>query len=215
MIPNIISTISAITIFSLSGQNIASTSQELSSHEISLEIRQEDRWVNEIFKDNILLNMAYLEGKINSAKDINWDEVRKPFQYEFRLNPNETFAYHGDVLPEYEGKVSKTTNAHFNAADGFKSSGYLFGDGVCHLASLIYWVAKDAGLETYTPTSHDFMPIPEISKEYGVSIYFHPNDKSKGQRQNLYITNNRENDVIFKFQFNGDNLKLSVADENF
>ena len=113
-------------------------------------------------------------------------------------------------MPEYEGKITKTTNAHFNFQEGFKTDGYLYGDGVCHLASLIYWVAKDAGLDAYAPNNHNFAIIPEISKEYGVSIYNHPNNKAKGQRQNLYITNNKEKAVTFKFEYDGVNLKVSV-----
>ncbi|MDP3758144.1 MAG: hypothetical protein Q8Q86_00335, partial [Candidatus Daviesbacteria bacterium] len=53
--------------------------------EMSLENRYGNEFVNNVFKDNILLNMAYLSGKVNSPKDIKWDEIEKPFQYEFKL----------------------------------------------------------------------------------------------------------------------------------
>jgi len=189
----------------LPGDNI------LSSHQISLEKRHAVESINNIFQDNILLNLNYMEGKVLDRDQIDWDEAKKPSTYSFRLNPGETFAFHDDVLPKYEGKVVKTTNAHFNAQEGFKSSGYLYGDGVCHLASLIYWVALDSGLETEAPTNHNFMVIPEVDKKYGVSIYADPFSKADA-RQNLYITNNKENPVLFKFEYMDNNLKLSVVD---
>lgn len=191
--------------------------QPLALHEISLENRQADRYVNEVFKDNILLNLAYLDGRVKKSSDVNWDEVRKPQSFEFTLNPNKTFAFHGDVLPEFEGKglsagrqVAKTTNAHFNFEDGFRTDGLLFGDGVCHLASLINWVAKDAGLEVQAPVNHDFREIPGIPKEFGTSIYYYPGQKSTNAQQNLYITNNLKNPVVFKFHYDGEKLKVEV-----
>ena len=187
----------------------------LSSHEISLEYRYPDKAISDIFKDNILLNLAYMDGRVTKKEDINWEEIRKPFKYEFRLEFGQTFTYHDDTLPEYLGRVVKTTNAHFNASEGFKSSGYLYGDGVCHLASLIYWVAKDAGLDVYVPTNHNFMNIPEIPKEYGVSIFSNPYIKGNDAMQNLYITNNRTTPIIFKLDHFEDKLKVSVIEANF
>jgi len=106
--------------------------------------------------------------------------------------------------------LAATTNAHFNHQEGFKSDGYLMGNGVCHLASLIYWAAKEAGLEAYAPTNHDFALIPEISKEYGVSIYSTPGKSLTSEKQNLYITNNYDHPVIFEFVYNGKNIRLSI-----
>lgn len=182
----------------------------LALHEISLENRHGDRYVNEVFKDNILLNLAYLDGRVKKSSDINWEEVRKPFVYEFTLSPNETFAFHEDVLLQYEIKIKKTTNGHFNAQDGFRFSGLLYGDGVCHLASLINWVAKDAGLEVQVSVNHDFREIPEIPKEFGVSIYYYPGQKSANAQQNLYITNNFKNPVVFKFHYDGEKLRVEI-----
>lgn len=184
----------------------------LSSHEISLENRYEVKSVSDVFKDNILLNLAYMRGII--SKDINWDEIKKPFHYEFRLDPNQTFAFHDDLLDQYKGKVVKTTAAHFNAQEGFKTDGYLFGDGVCHLASLLYWAAKDASLDSYAPTNHDFMTIPEINKIYGVSIYSSPFSKGSNAQQNLYITNNKDKEIAFEFDYNDDKLKVTVIEGN-
>lgn len=183
----------------------------LASRTISLENRYPDKYVNGVFKDNILLNIAYMKGEINKPSEIDWESIKKPFSYKFELKSNETFAFHEDVFSEYKGKVNRTTNAHFNAKDGFKSDGYLTGDGVCHLASLIYWAAKDALLYAKAPTNHDFMPIPEVPKEFGVSIYYYPARSSENAVQNLYITNNSQNAVNFKFDYDGENLAFSIT----
>lgn len=185
--------------------------QVLSSRSISLEKRYSNKFVNDVMKDNILLNIAYMEGKVGKDAAINWQEIEKPFHYSFTLKPNETFAFHDDVLPEYQGKIAKTTNAHFNSQEGFKSDGYLVGDGICHLASIIYWAAKDAGLEVKAPTNHDFMPIPQIPKEFGVAIYDFPGQSYSNQVQNLYITNNKNTAIEFKFDYDGETLTVSVT----
>lgn len=185
----------------------------LSSKSISLENRQPDKWVNDVFKDNILLAMSYLKGDIQNSKDIDWDNVRKPFKYEMVLKSDEIFAFHDDLLPEYKGLVTKTTNSHFNYGDGYKSDGYLMGDGVCHLASIINWPAKEAGLDVLAPTYHDFARINEVPREFGVSIYSNPYTPGSNARQNLYIKNNFENDIIFVFEFDGNILKVSVFED--
>lgn len=185
----------------------------VAEREMNLDNRQSNVWINNVFKDNILLNLAYLR-QIHSGRYVNWEEVKKPFEYEFKLDPNQTFAYHDDVLPKYEVRIVKTSNAHFNALEGFRSSGYLYGDGVCHLASLIYWVALDAGLDAEAPTNHDFRTIPDIPKEYGVSIYSNPYSKGSNTRQNLYITNNKGKPITFKFEYKDNKVKVSVLRNN-
>ncbi|HKC05172.1 MAG TPA: VanW family protein, partial [Patescibacteria group bacterium] len=81
------------------------------------------------------------------------------------------------------------------------------GDGVCHLASLISWAAKDAGLDVYVPARHDFAKINDVPKEYGVSI------NSNKPYGNLYITNNFDKPVTFNFNYDGTNLTVSVSKE--
>ncbi len=208
--------LSSVLIFSLISLNtlggvVPEPKTVLSLRSISLEQRQPDRYINSVFKDNILLNMAYLRGEITSKESINWDEVRKPFSYEFSLEPGQTFAFHDSVLEKYRGSLTKTTSAHFNGEDGFKSDGYLMGDGVCHLASVINYAAKDAGLETFAPSNHNFAAINEVPKEYGVAIYYMPGSSSVSENQNLYITNSFDTNVTFKFNFDGDNLKVEVV----
>jgi hypothetical protein len=183
----------------------------LATREISLEYRYPSPRVSDVFKDNILLNIAYLDGRVSDAEDIDWTKIDQSFKSEFTLKPNETFAYHDAVLPQYEGKVAVTTKAHFNSQDGFKTDGYLYGDGVCHLASLINWAAREAKLEVVSPANHDFANIPEVPKEYGVAIYYNPANKAVGARENLYITNNKDKPVNFVFEYKDGKLTVSVT----
>lgn len=215
MITNTLTNISTAAIVTISAQLVSPLVQGhiLATHQISLDERFSVKSVSDVFKDNILLNLAYMDGKIKDAQ-IKWDELEKPAKFEFSLDPGKTFAFHDDVLDQYKDSLVKTTQAHFNSQEGFKTDGYLFGDGVCHLASIIYWVAKDAGLSADAPTNHDFMAIPEISKEYGVSIYSNPFSKGSNAQQNLYVTNNKSKKITFKFDYDGTNLKVSAIEAN-
>lgn len=187
------------------------TPQDLSSHQISLNNRQPDPYINQVFKHNILLNVAYLEGRVSNASQINSVEIAQPRSYQFTLKPGESFAFHDSVMEKYKGRVVKTGGAHFNGAEGFLHDGYLMGDGVCHLASLFYKVAEDAGLEVEAQANHDFAVIPEISKEESKAVYFDPNNPATSQRQNVYITNNKEFPVTFVIVYDGENLKISAS----
>lgn len=178
----------------------------LATRTISMENRYPDAWVNDVFKDNILYTVAYME---KGAKP-DMEEAKKPFTYAFTLKPEESFAFHDDVLADYKNRVVKTTNAHFNAQEGFRFSGALYGDGVCHLASLIYWVAKDAGIKAIAPTNHDFRTIPDVPREYGVSIYSMPGQLGTNSQQNLYITNTLEKPLTLRFEYDGKNLTLAI-----
>jgi hypothetical protein len=191
--------------------NSGGVSMPMASHTMSLEDRYGNTYVNNVFKDNILLTLGYLRGSVKGVGGISWDEVEKPFTYEFTLKPGEEFAFHDSILAQYNGNVVKTTNAHFNYTDGFKSDGYLTGDGVCHLASLVYWTAKDAGLAAIAPRNHNFAAIPDIPREYGVAIYDKPGELESSGFQNLYITNNKENAVKFVFEYKDNALTVSVV----
>jgi VanW like protein len=190
---------------------LAQTVTVLSEREFSMDNRYHVKSVSDIFRDNILLNLAYLNGQVTTASDINWEEINQPFSFKFTLNPNETFAYHDQVLPEYQGKIAITTNTNFNKSDGYKTDGYLYGDGVCQLASLLSWAAKDANLAVKAPSNHDFAAIPEVPKSEGVAIYYDPNNPSKGARENLYITNNQDKPVDFNFIYQNGQLKVLVT----
>ena len=182
----------------------------LSEKEFSLENRYAVTSVNEIMKKNILLNLAYLNGTVAKKADIDWNQVVSPFHFDKTLGVGETFAYHTTVRNEFTAKVAFTTNSSFNAADGYLSDGYLFGDGVCHLASLINWAALEAGLETIVPKDHRSVAnIPDIPDDYGVSIYKNGNI---GENNNLYITNTKDKPVTLHFEYDGVNLKVSVTE---
>ncbi len=186
----------------------AMTSVALASHTISMEDRYDVASVNQVFKDNILLSVHYLAGNVKGKADVNWEKVESPFNYEFTLEPGQEFAFHDTTLPKYSGNVVKTMNSRFMWSEGYKSDGFLVGDGVCHIASLIYWVAKDAGLEVYAPSNHNFAKINEISKEYGVAIM------APSPLGNLYITNSLDKPVTFIFNYDGTNLTVSVTKAN-
>lgn len=184
----------------------------LGTQAFSLEKRYADTFVNDVFKDNILLTLAYMRG-MTKTNNPNWSEVEKPFTYSITLKPGEVFAFHEDILPEFAGKVVKTTNAHFGADEGFKSDGYLVADGVCHLASLINEAASKAELKVVAPTNHDFAVIPEIPRQYGTAIYFMPEDTSTNALQNLYVENNKEKPVTLVFDYTNNQLTVSVEEE--
>lgn len=188
-------------------QILGASSAVLASHRMSLDNRYDDEFVNDVFKDNILLTLFYLDNRVTKKEEIDWEKINQPSKTGFTLQPGETFAFHEKTLPEYSANVVKTTNAHFIGQEGFKSDGYLIGDGVCHLASLMYWAAADAGLTAYSPSDHNFAPINEVPKEYGVGIL------SPNPLGNLYIVNNLEKPVIFTFDYDATNLTVSVMVE--
>ena len=185
---------------------LGASSAVLASHSISLENRWDSKFVNDVFKDNILLALHYMDNNVTDKSQIDWERINQPFKTEFILKSGETFAFHETTLPDYSDSVVKTTNAHFIGSEGFKSDGYLIGDGVCHLASLMYWVASDAGLTTYNPSDHNFAKINEVPKEYGSGIL------SPNPLGNLYIVNSLEKPITFNFNFDGENLTVAVVE---
>ncbi|MBI4084860.1 MAG: VanW family protein [Candidatus Levybacteria bacterium] len=184
--------------------------ETISKQTLSLSNRNANPFVNGIFKDNILLNVAYISGKVINPSQINWSELQKPFIYEFTLKPGEAFAFHDDVLPEFTGKVVKTGNSHFNYRDGYKTDGFLYGDGVCHLASLMYWAAKDARLLAKAPIRHNIAPIPDVAYENGVSIYYAPGASQTNKLQNMYIQNIYKKPVVIRFNYKNNTLSVSI-----
>lgn len=165
----------------------------LAKHTLNLNNRYAVSSVNEVMRDNILLTLVYMkDGTLTSADAQKL--IHTPFTMEVRLQRGEVFAFHDKVLPQYKTSVVATTHAHFDAREGFKSDGYLFGDGVCHLASLMNQAALEAGLIVHAPTSHDFAVIPDVPRAYGVSI-FTSADYNVSAKQNLYITNPFSEDI--------------------
>lgn len=201
--------------FSVAQHNTASMSTQkevISQRSLSLSNRHAAETINDVFRKNILLNLAYLNGSVTEKHQINWEDVQSPQEFQITLNPGETFAYHDDVLQQYEPSVVSTTNSHFNAQEGYLSSGFLFGDGVCHLASIINWAAQDAGLDVTVTKLHSIAPIPDVPDEYGVSIYTIAGVAGSGANNNLYITNNKSVPVSFVFTYDSsDRVVVSVA----
>jgi hypothetical protein len=182
----------------------------LASHSMSLDDRYPIPSVNTVFKDNILLTFAYMSGAVKNASQIDWNSVRKPSQYVMTLQPGEVFSFHDDVLPEFAGKHIITTNAHFGADQGFEYDGDLYGDGVCHFATLINWAARDAGLEVVAPTPHNFAKIPDIDPKYGTAIYYNAGDSAANEAQNLYVENNFDKPVKLVFTYTNGTLTVSI-----
>jgi hypothetical protein len=186
----------------------AASNVVLASHSFPLTDRYGNTFVNDVFKDNILLAVNYMDGAVKSKAEVDWTKVEKPFHYEFTLNPGQEFAFHDGTLPGYSLNVVKTMNTRFMWTEGYKSDGLLIGDGVCHLASLIYWVALDAGLSAYAPSNHNFATIPDVPKEYGVAIM------APSPMGNLYITNSKNKPVTFVFDYDGTNLSVAVTEDD-
>jgi hypothetical protein len=182
----------------------------LAERSMSLTNRHAVPSVNDVFADNILLTLSYLSGRVSDKTLVNWDEVRKPQQHEIVLKPGEVFAFHDGVISEFSENVVTTTNAHFNASDGFLSSGYLYGDGVCHLASLLNQAAKDANLKVVAPVNHDFALIPDMPREFGTAIYYSPNEHSVSEQQNLYIQNTLDKPISIVIESQEKNVNVRV-----
>lgn len=214
MFSTIISTIALLSVLANQPAVITPKLQILADHSFSLNDRYSNTYVSDVFKDNILLDLAYLQGRVKNPSYINWDDLARPFHYELTLQPNQVFAFHDAILPEYKDKQVITTNAHFDSSEGFKSDGYLVADGVCHLASLINWAARDAKLDVKSPTNHDFAVIPDVPKKYGTAIYYMPGEESSSELQNLYVTNNKTKPITLAFEYKDDTLSVKVVEVN-
>lgn len=218
MIGDFATTIATVLIMSASDvSHIINTNKAdikiLGEKQYSMENRYPVKSVNEVMKKNILLNLAYINGTVTKKSQIDWNRITSSFHFEKTLKPGEVFAFHDIVGKEYSGKVAFTSNSNFGVTDGYVTDGYLYGDGVCDLASLINWTAKSAGLVTDVPKDHRSVgPIPDVPDEYGVSIYSDP-VSNIGANNNLYVTNNKDFDVKFHFSFDGTNLKVAITQE--
>ncbi len=177
--------------------------QILAEHTLNLEERLPDsKTGNEVFKYNILLALKYFDGHLDLVDS---------FTTEIELQPGEVFAFHENLLPEFEDKIVKTGWSTYVSQEGYKSLWGLYGNGVCHLASLINWTASDAGLRVVALANHNFSPIPGVPKEYGTSIRYLPDNSWKTKNQNLYIENTLDSPVKFIFYSTLNEVKLKVV----
>jgi vancomycin resistance protein YoaR len=167
----------------------------LASESLDLDNRYPVKSVSEGFKENILVNLGHLK-EINNGRII--------------LAPGEVFAFHKNLLPEFLGSKVITQRSEYRASEGYKLVSGLYGNGVCHLATLMNWVASEAGLEVTARVNHDFAPVPGVDRKYGTSIKFYPNVGGASERQNLYIKNNKDYPIEFVFEREGDNLIFSI-----
>jgi len=191
---------------------INTTESELATHDLNLNDRLTNPSGNKIFRDNILLYTSYLDTldypRYRVAKSFTEDET---LSSEFVLNSSETFAFHSQLLPEYQNITVKYLNLKLKSDEGFEFFGGLMANGICHLASLMNWTAQDAGLTVVAPTNHSFYPIPDIPRQYGTSIYLLPQSTLETQKQNLYITNSYPFAVKFIFNLKDNILNLKIV----
>jgi hypothetical protein len=175
----------------------------LAEHVLDLNERLPDsEFGNEVFKYNILLALKYIEGN---------PDLDEPFITEVELKPGEVFAFQENLLPEFEDKTVKTGWTKYIAQEGYKSLAGLYGNGVCHLASLINWTATDAGLKVTALANHNFWPVPGVPKEYGTSIRYLAGGGWKTENQNLYIENSFDQPVKLVFNSSADEVELKVV----
>lgn len=193
----------------------------LAQKELDLTQRQADRYVNQIFADNILLYLHYLKGDADAAgndqqtttnqKTVNFEEVRQPFSFSLTLLPGEVFSFHPDLLPEFQSKPKKTAPTTFKSTEGYRFVAGLWGNGVCHLASLMNRVAQEAGLKVVAKVNHDFAPVYGVPREFGTAIYYMDGAHSVNQNQNLYIENCYEFPVTLNFAASEEKVIMAVT----
>jgi hypothetical protein len=190
----------------------------LARESLDLTKRVPDPVVTRIFADNILLNLHYMKGDISDVsyeprkgevRTILWDKVREPFSFSIKISPGEVFSFHDIVLPEFEGRKFKTGWTQFSRVEGYKIFDGLWGNGVCHLATLINWVSTEAGLKVTARVNHDFFLVPGVDRRYGTSIVYIPESYTT-KLQNLYVDNPFSFPVVFEFEANADRVNLSV-----
>ena len=176
-------------------QEIQEKEEVLAEHFLDLNTRSASDQINEVFKYNILLAINY-------------------YDYYFFLEPEEVFAFHANIRPEFADLPVKTGWTYYTAKEGYRTILGLPGNGVCHLASLMNWVASEAGLEVTAPVNHSFAPIPGVPKEYGTSIKYLPQG-GNAQNQNLYIKNTLGFPVKFVLETDEGGVSLKILRQNF
>lgn len=197
---------------------LATPSSTMQKAEVRVLARRElDLSLAPVFTNNILLALHYKKGdygEVKSNKDqvqIDWQKARKPFEVIFTLKPKEMFAFHKNVLPKFRDSIVHTMNSRFYGDEGYEFINGLGGNGVCNLASLINWAATEADLEVISKVDHNFAAIPGIPQKYGTSI-FYANEGENSENQNLYIKNNFEEPVTFKFLADEKKVVLEITE---
>lgn len=156
------------------------------------------------------LKTRHRETQINEAFAFNILHALEFFPSPLILRPNEVFVFHEMVLPEFEGDSLVSSQTRYLAKEGYQTVLGLPGNGVCHLASLMNWVASEAGLEVKAEVNHRFAPIPGVPEEHGTSIRYTPDGRLNSQKQNLYLKNNFDYPVEFIFETKGEALIFKI-----
>jgi hypothetical protein len=207
-----------LSFYDIFGEKMEDEEDLLFKAEIDLSKRWHNKSTNDGFRDNILLGLYYLDGgddiplknpNIVNSGSIDWEGLQGDFEISFDLLPGEVFAFHKNVLDDYEDKSLKTMGSEFVTNQGYKVVSGLGGNGVCHLASLITWAATEADLSVTAKADHSFAKIEGVPREYWTSIRYLKNG-GNSKNQNLYVVNNKDYGVKFVFTKKGNILSLKI-----
>jgi hypothetical protein len=182
----------------------------LASESLDLSYRYPVESVSKGFKENILVNLYHFSqiGSDTPYEGIGSLEAQEklPDTFSITLKPNEVFAFHDKILAQYKEDKVLAPKSKYGSRDGYLLISGLYGNGVCHLATLMNWVASETDLEVTALTRHDFAKIPGTDPKLGTSISY----GNSPERQNLYIKNNKPSSVVLEFKIEGDNLFFSI-----
>lgn len=183
----------------------------LSTGRMDLSYRYPVENTSKVFTENILINLYYLS-RLGRGENGQVIEGFKPQEnvtasFSLTLQPGEVFAFHDKVLDQYKESKIIAPEGGYRAKDGYILLGGLYGNGVCHLATLMNYVAQHSGVEVTALTRHDFAAIPGFDREYGTSI----STGNAPERQNLYIKNDKEMPLELRFDLQGNELVFTIS----
>ena len=187
----------------------------LAERQLDLTTRHPDENINGVFADNILLAVWYFSGQSQPPESTR---ILDRIIVEVELGPGEVWAFHDMVLPEFKPEALETSGGsliasgtRYTAKEGYRTALGLPGNGVCHLATLMNWVASEAGLEVTAKVNHNFAPVPGVPEKYGTSIRYSPDGSLNSANQNLYIKDNFDDPIRLIFTLEGSSLKLRIV----
>lgn len=183
---------------------------QLASEKMDLSYRYPVESVSDGFRENILINLYHFsrigaDNDYNGVGDIKPQE-KVPASFIIMLKPGEVFAFHDKINKEYEKDKVIAPKSGYGAKDGYLLISGLYGNGVCHLATLMYKTAEKANIEVNAPTRHDFASIPGFTREEGTAISY----GNCPERQNLYVKNNKPYPVELRFDLSGSDLIFTI-----
>lgn len=183
----------------------------LSTGTMDLSYRYPIENTSRVFAENILVNLYHLsrlgKGESEQITEGFKPQENVPASFSLTLQPGEVFAFHDQVLNQYKESKIVAPEGGYRPKDGYILLGGLYGNGVCHLATLMNYVARRSGVEVTALTRHDFAPVPGFDREYGTSI----STGNSPERQNLYIKNDKEMPLELKFDLQGNELVFTMS----